>query len=46
MELRNAKFLENDLISGRDMSQNISLEKDHNDTQPSTSDNQVIVIHM
>ena len=45
MESRNAKFLENNLISGRDLSQNISLEKDHNNTQPFTSDNQVIVIH-
>ena len=45
VESRNAKFLENDLISGRDLSQNICLEKDHSDTQLTTSENQVIVIH-
>ena len=45
MESRNAKFLENDLISGRDLSQNICLEKDHSDTQLTTSENHVIVIH-
>ena len=45
VESRNAKFLENDLISGRDLSQNICLEKDHSDNQLTTSENQVIVIH-
>ena len=45
MESRNAKFLENGLISGRDLSQNICLEKDHSDTQLTNSENQVIVIH-
>ncbi|RVW67331.1 Retrovirus-related Pol polyprotein from transposon TNT 1-94 [Vitis vinifera] len=36
VELRNAKFLENDLISGSDRFQDIVSEKDHIDAQPST----------
>ena len=45
MELRNAKFLENDLINGSDRSQNIISEKDHLNAQPSTSSDRLIVIH-
>ena len=42
MESRNAKFLENDLISGSDQSQNIGFEKDHSDAQ--TASDRLIVI--
>ena len=45
MELRNAKFLENDFISRSDQSQNIISEEDYLYTQPSTSSNRLIVIH-
>ena len=45
LELRNAKFLENDLINGSDRSQNIISEKDHLNAQPSTSSDRLIVIH-
>ncbi|KAL6337594.1 hypothetical protein AAG906_037187 [Vitis piasezkii] len=41
---RNAKFLENDLISGSDRFQDIVSEKDHIDAQPSTSSDRLIVI--
>ena len=41
VESRNAKFLENDLISGSDQSQNIVSEKD----QPSTSNDRLVIIH-
>ena len=44
MESRNAKFLENDLISGSDRFQDIVSEKDHIDAQPSTSSDRLIVI--
>ncbi|KAG8369445.1 hypothetical protein BUALT_Bualt14G0014500 [Buddleja alternifolia] len=45
VESRNAKFLENDLISGSDQSQNIISEKDHMDIQPPTSSDRLIVIY-
>ena len=45
MESRNAKFLENDLISGSDRFQDIVSEKDHIDAQPSTSSDRLIIIH-
>ena len=45
VESRNAKFLENDLISGRAQFQNIIFEKDHYDIQPSTSGSKMIVIY-
>ena len=45
VESRNAKFLENDLISGSDHSQNIVSGKDHVDAQPSCSSDRLIVIH-
>ena len=44
VESRNAKYLENDLISGRDQPHDSILERDHCDFQPSTSGSQVIVI--
>ena len=45
MESRNAKFLENDLISGSDRFQDIVSEKYHIDVQPPTSSDRLIVIH-
>ena len=45
MESRNAKFLENDLISGSDRFQDIVYEKYHIDAQPSTSSDRLIIIH-
>ena len=45
VESRNAKFLENDLISGSDQLQDIVSEKDHYEGQPSGSSNRLIVIH-
>ena len=45
VKLINAKFLENDLISGSDRFQDIVSEKDHIDVQPSTSSDRLIVIH-
>ena len=44
VESRNAKFLENDSISGRDRTHDSILEKDHYDSQLFTSNGQVIVI--
>ena len=45
VESRNAKFLENDLISGSDQFQDIIYEKDHYEAQPSSSSDRLIVIH-
>ena len=45
MESRNAKFLENDLISGSDQFQDNVYENDHYEGQPSGSSNGLIVIH-
>ena len=45
MESRNAKFLENDFISGSDRFQDIVSKKDHIDTQPFTSSDRLIVIN-
>ena len=45
MESRNAKFLENDLISGSDQFQDIVSEKDHYEGQPFGSSDRLIVIH-
>ena len=45
MESRNAKFLENDLISGSDQTKNIVSEKDHSESQPSTSSDRLIIVH-
>ena len=45
VESRNAKFLENDLISGSHRFQDIVSERNHTDIQPSTSSDRLIVIH-
>ena len=45
VESRNAKFLENDLISGSDQFQDIVSEKDHYEGQPFGSSDRLIVIH-
>ena len=45
MESRNAKFLENDLISGSDQFQDIVSENDHYEDRPSSSSDRLIVIH-
>jgi len=44
VESRNAKFLENDLISGSDQFQNISSEMDHYEAKPSGTGNRLVVI--
>jgi transposase InsO family protein len=44
VESRNAKFLENDLISGRDQSRYSIPEKDHSVNQSSISTSQMIVL--
>ena len=41
MESRNAKFLENDLISGNDQSQDLVSMRD----QPSTSSQRLVIVH-
>jgi len=46
MESRNAKFLENDLISGSDWFQYIAFKKDHYEAQPSISSDRLVVIHV
>ena len=45
MESRNAKFLENDLISESDQFQDIVSEKDHDEGHHSGSSDRLIVIH-
>jgi hypothetical protein len=45
VESRNAKFLENDLISGSDQTRNIFFEKDHSESQPSTSSDRLVIVH-
>ena len=45
MESRNAKFLENDLISGSDQFQDIVYEYDHYEGQSFGSSDRLIVIH-
>ena len=45
MESRNAKFLDNELISGSNQFQDIVFEKDHFEGQPSGSSDRLIVIH-
>jgi len=44
MESRNAKFLENDLISGSNQFQDIGSDKSQIDVEPSTSSERLIVI--
>ena len=45
MESRNAKFLENDMISGSDQFEDITSEKDHYEVEPSKSSDRLFVIH-
>ena len=45
VESRNAKFLENDLISGSDLTRNIVFEKDHSESQPSNSSDRLVIVH-
>ena len=45
MESRNAKFLENDLISGSDHIRNNIPEHDHAEFQPPTSNNRLVIVH-
>ena len=45
MESRNAKFLENDLISGSDQLRDLGSKIDCIESQPSTSSERLVVIH-
>ncbi|KAA8529977.1 hypothetical protein F0562_034419 [Nyssa sinensis] len=45
VESRNAKFLQNNLISGRDHLRNTIFENDHSANQPSTLSNRLIIVH-
>ena len=45
MESRNAKFLENDMISGRDRFKDLIPIHDHIETQPSTSYDRLVIVH-
>ena len=45
MESRNAKFLENNLISGSDQIRNVVSEKDQSESQISTSSERLVIIH-
>ena len=45
VESRNAKFLENDMISGRDRFKDLIPIHDHIETQPSTSYDRLVIVH-
>ena len=45
VESRNAKFLENDMISGRDRFRDLILVHDHIETQPSTLYDRLVIVH-
>ena len=45
VESRNAKFLENDMISGRDQFRDLIPIHDHIETQPSTSYDRLVIVH-
>ena len=45
VESRNAKFIENDLISGSDQLRDLGFEIDYIESQPSTSNERLVVIH-
>ena len=45
VESRNAKFLENDLISGSDKIRNIVSENDHSESQSSTSGDRLVIVY-
>ncbi|RVW26923.1 Retrovirus-related Pol polyprotein from transposon TNT 1-94 [Vitis vinifera] len=45
VELRNAKFIEYDLVSGSDQFRNIVSDIDHTKSQPSTSSDRLFIVH-
>ena len=45
VESRNAMFLENDMISGRDRFRDLIPIHDHIETQPSTSYDRLVIVH-
>ena len=45
VELRNVKFLENDMISGRDRFRDLIYVHDHIETQPSTSYDRLVIVY-
>ena len=45
VESRNFKFLENDMISGRDRFRDLIPVQDHIETQPSTSYDRLVRVH-
>ena len=45
VESRNAKFLENDVISGRDRFKDLIPAHDHTESQPSTSSDRLVIVH-
>jgi hypothetical protein len=45
MESINAKFLENDLISGSDQNRNIVSKNDHLESSPFTSNDRLVIVH-
>jgi len=45
VESRNAKFLENDVISGSDQLRDLDFEIDYIESQTSTSSERLVVIH-
>ena len=45
VESRNAKFLENDMISGRDRFMDLISIHDHIETQPSSSYDRLVIVH-
>ena len=45
MESRNVKFIEYDLVSGRDQFRNIIYDIDHTESQPSTTSDRLFVVH-
>ena len=45
VESRNAKFLENDMISGRDRFRDLIPVHDHIETQPSMSYDRLVIVH-
>ena len=45
VESRNAKFFEDDVISGSDHIKNIVSAHDHIESQPSTSNDRLVIVH-
>ncbi|CAL9121826.1 unnamed protein product [Musa textilis] len=45
VELRNTKFLEDDMISGSDQFRNIVSAYDYIESQPSTSSERLVIVH-